>query len=332
MHKLILLLAVVLACAPGTLGCAHTYTHDEGLRPIHGRRLMAGGSCGYNHSAAGRDWPAYDAECSWSCSGETQSPINVPTSGNLVLKKDLLAGLKFGTASDISVLNIGHAVQVEWSKLSGSKASVVVQGDSVFNMYEAENPNKFPARRINVQPLQFHFHGTSEHLVKGRSSMLEFHLVTKLVPTKGVKMPKECPEGSDKLCLAVFGVMYDLDYTNQDTSGGDPTIQKIIDALPKCEEAGKECATKVKGWKLDLGAILPNTEYYTYTGSLTTPPCSQGVMWHVFPTVKATLSEAQAIDLQLALSTAVMGGEVMDNRLNNRVTLPLNGRSVYASS
>jgi carbonic anhydrase len=50
---------------------------------------------------------------------------------------------------------------------------------------------------------------TSEHLISGKSAMLEFHLVTKLVPTPGAKMPKECPEGSDKLCLAVFGVMYE---------------------------------------------------------------------------------------------------------------------------
>ena len=39
--------------------------------------------------------------------------------------------------------------------------------------------------------------------------MLEFHLVTRLVPTEGVAMPKECPEGSDTPCLAVFGVLYE---------------------------------------------------------------------------------------------------------------------------
>lgn len=35
---------------------------------------------------------------------------------------------------------------------------------------------------------------------------------------------------------------------------------------------------------LDLSELLPGTDapgYYAYTGSLTTPPCTQGVMWHV---------------------------------------------------
>ena len=39
--------------------------------------------------------------------------------------------------------------------------------------------------------------------------MLELHLVTKLVATPGATLPKECPEGSDALCLAVFGVLYE---------------------------------------------------------------------------------------------------------------------------
>lgn len=37
--------------------------------------------------------------------------------------------------------------------------------------------------RLSLPPLQFHFHSTSEHLLSGRSTMLEFHLVTKLVKT-----------------------------------------------------------------------------------------------------------------------------------------------------
>lgn len=44
----------------------------------------------------------------------------------------------------------------------------------------------------------------------GRSALLEFHLVTKLVATEGAgDLPVECPEGSDKMCLAVFGVLYE---------------------------------------------------------------------------------------------------------------------------
>lgn len=36
-------------------------------------------SCDWNHVEAGRDWPALDGRCEWSCAGDSQSPINVPS-------------------------------------------------------------------------------------------------------------------------------------------------------------------------------------------------------------------------------------------------------------
>ncbi|EFN59826.1 hypothetical protein CHLNCDRAFT_59547 [Chlorella variabilis] len=284
----------------------------------------------WNHAAAGREWPSHDAECGWTCAGHHQSPINVPRRVDARLSKHLRANLQFGTATDLRVLNIGHAVQVEFSPPADSRASVVVLGDSVANLYDAANPNRLPFTRINLEPLQFHMHATSEHLVHGKSAMLELHLVTKLVATPGATLPKECPEGSDALCLAVFGVLYDIKHGDNVTRG-DPTIQQIIDNLPTCPEAGKECVKDVPGWELDLSSFFPDTTYHAYTGSLTTPPCTEGVMWHVFPNVRAVLSEQQAIDLQLALSAATIEGQAVLNRLNNRVVQPRNDRNVFAA-
>lgn len=49
--------------------------------------------------------------------------------------------------------------------------------------------------------------GTSEHLLSGRSTQLELHIVTKVVARKGFSLPKECRNG--ETCLAVFGVLYE---------------------------------------------------------------------------------------------------------------------------
>ncbi|EFN59824.1 hypothetical protein CHLNCDRAFT_59546 [Chlorella variabilis] len=351
MKALALLLA--LATVPRALACGFTYTHSGGLAPhSHGRRLhqvpsnfvsgdtqnfeadvddFEDNSCDWNHVEAGRDWPALDGRCEWSCAGDSQSPINVPSEADAELDDTHTANLEFGTATDMRVLNLGHAIQVEFSAPTNGNASVVVAGDSIYTLYNSSDPNSDTVTRFSVEPLQFHFHATSEHMVDRRSTLLELHLVTKLVATPGATLPQECPEGSDELCLAVFGVLYDLEPGAYPTTG-DPTVQKIIDNLPTCKEAGPECVKTVPGWELDLSSFFPDTTYRAYTGSLTTPPCSEGVMWHVFPKVQAVLSEQQAIDLQLALSTASVHGDHVSNRLNNRVLTPRYDRNVFASS
>lgn len=50
-------------------------------------------------------------------------------------------------------------------------------------------------------------------------------------------------------------------------------MQKIINALPKCAEAGRDCKADVAGWNLPLANLFPTSQnYVAYTGSLTTLP------------------------------------------------------------
>jgi hypothetical protein len=51
----------------------------------------------------------------------------------------------------------------------------------------------------------------------------------------------------------------------------------------------------------------------------------------LFPKVKATLTERQAIEMQVLLALTKTDGKVVYNRLNNRVTLPLAGRRVFSA-
>ncbi len=102
--------------------------------------------------------------------------------------------------------------------------------------------------------LQFHFHRPSEERIEGRQFDMVAHLVHK--------------DGDGK--LAVVAVLLDR-------GSIQPIIQTIWNNLPL--EKGEEQATRAV---IDLNHLLPpDRRYFTYMGSLTTPPCSEGVLWMV---------------------------------------------------
>ena len=103
--------------------------------------------------------------------------------------------------------------------------------------------------------LQFHFHGPSEHTVGGKHHPLEMHLVHRSA------------DGH----LAVVGVFLKEGAEN-------PALAAVWEHMPE-RAGGKARAETVR---LDVDALLPkDRSYFRYSGSLTTPPCSEGVRWLV---------------------------------------------------
>lgn len=74
--------------------------------------------------------------------------------------------------------------------------------------------------------------------------------------------------------LAVFAVLLDAGKTN-------PLMKTLLDNLPK-EKAQENVVDAIKINALEL--LPQNKGYYTYPGSLTTPPCSENVTWFVLKT------------------------------------------------
>ena len=102
---------------------------------------------------------------------------------------------------------------------------------------------------------QFHFHSPSEHAIEGVRYPLEAHFV----------MSNAAGE------LAVLGVLYE-------EGKHDPAFDLIMGNLPG--EAGD--ARHLEDLELDVAALKPLPDvFYAYRGSLTTPPCSEGVRWFV---------------------------------------------------
>jgi carbonic anhydrase len=102
---------------------------------------------------------------------------------------------------------------------------------------------------------QFHFHRPSEEKINGKGYDMTLHLV------------HADQEGK----LAVVAVLLEKGADN-------PLIHELWNDIPK--EKDKEAL--LKDIQINVGTLLPaNRGYYTFSGSLTTPPCSEDVTWYV---------------------------------------------------
>ena len=136
---------------------------------------------------------------------------------------------------------------------------------------------------------QFHFHAPSEHTLDGKSYPMELHLV------------HQSSEGD----LAVLGLLIGEGEHN-------PALESIWADLP--DQAGEGSAHEQVTVHVD--DLLPeHLDTYRYPGSLTTPPCSEGVSWLV------ALDPIELSAAQIGTFTAIFQG-------NNRPIQPLNDRSI----
>ncbi len=136
---------------------------------------------------------------------------------------------------------------------------------------------------------QVHFHAPSENTITGKSFPLEAHFV----------------HADSKGNLAVIGVMFKEGKPN-------PGLEKLWSQMPK--EAGDPIPLKARTLASEM--IPKNLDYYRFSGSLTTPPCSEGVRWLVVKTpMTASKEQIEAFE------------EVMHHH-NNRPVQPMNGRLV----
>ncbi len=184
---------------------------------------------------------------------------------------------EYHPATGVNIHHNGHTIEVAYPEGSG------IQIDGT-----------------DYQLLQFHFHAPGEHTVDGKPFDMEMHLV------------HESEDGN----LAVVGLLIESGHHH-------PAFDPIWASLPSTPLETQ----RIENVTVDLPMMLsPNRQVldesvqafpstYRYNGSLTTPPCSEGVKWIVL-TTPVEMSESQ-----IAAFKAIIYG-------NNRPVQPLNGREL----
>jgi len=197
-----------------------------------------------------------------------------------------------GAGRNQSPVDLGAAVEAQAADVTFHYAAtplkVTNNGHSIQVDYAPGSYIELDGHRYDLK--QFHFHSPSEHEVDGHSFPMEGHLV----------------HADEDGNLAVIGVFFE-------SGGENDTIRSVWQHLPA--RAGE--SAEVDGEQVDVAGLLPEDRAaWRYNGSLTTPPCSEGVSWLVMkaPVRVSAQRIAQFHDL--------MGVD------NNRPVQPLNARVV----
>lgn len=158
------------------------------------------------------------------------------------------------------------------------------------------------AGSININGTKFflhqcHWHSPSEHTINGRRYDLEVHMV------------HESKSANGKKKIAVVGLLYKV-------GGPDPLLNKLSKFIKSMvnEESEKNIGV------IDPSEIkLGGKKYYRYLGSLTVPPCTEGVIWTINKKIRS-VSKSQIKLLREAVHDHA--------ERNSRPIQPLNRRGI----
>jgi carbonic anhydrase len=226
---------------------------------------------GYKGNIGPERWGQLDPRFALCAAGLAQSPVNITKKVTASPHSLTLAY----TPAPLDIINDGPTeVQI------GDMKTIIYDGHGI----EVNFPSLLSSLKETItfdgktyRLVQFHIHTPSENEWHGQLFPLEIHFVHQ-------------GENGQLAVIAVFA------------KGGkaNPELQKIIDNLPQ----DKAIEHEIAGQSINPIALMPaKKDYYSLMGSLTTPPCSEGVKWIVM-TDPITISPAQIIKLKRAVGGA----------------------------
>ena len=156
---------------------------------------------------------------------------------------------------DITTHNVNLNINTPATSYVAVPLSLTNNGHTIrVNMPATGNPNYLLVSKEKYELLQLHFHAGSEHTVNGVQAPLEVHFV------------HASPEGK----LAVIGVLVVVGAANAE-------FEKVLVNAPTLVGV-----TNTTTLSIDANKLKPLGKTFDgYAGSLTTPPCTEGVDWFV---------------------------------------------------
>ncbi len=210
----------------------------------------AGGSTPYDYKQNGADWG--DLEGYELCkTGKEQSPID------LNLDVDVSDTMKI----------VGYNYEDYVASASYSSTNRAWTNNYLGSTRAELETTLDDGTKKSWTPLQFHFHAPSEHSVEGYLYDLEVHIVHYV---QGTEAAMEL--GS------VVGVFFDREKGGNEEN---PFLKSFFDSHDNIGENGQG--------KIELVEFLQSVDmaqYWNYPGSLTTPPCTEGILWNVMRNVQ----------------------------------------------
>ena len=240
---------------------------------------------GYSGEAAPANWGKLSPDWRTCAEGKNQSPIDLADFVEAQLPPLHVNYTTFG----VNIVNNGHAVQVNYAKGSQVQANSHEHAPYV-GMVPYAPGSVLHHDDETFELKQFHFHSPSEHTLNGKPFPMEMHLV----------------HGDKNGNLAVVSVLMTEGPTD------NPVIAKLWAQMPTKMGDKNTLAAQI-----NAADLLPmSKDYFLYNGSLTTPPCSEGVRWFVMKEA-ITVSKAQFEAFRQAVGSP-----------NNRPVQPVNARVV----
>jgi len=238
---------------------------------------------------AGADWGTLETDnASWRLcqTGKHQSPIDLTTTDATISEKMEVRGVNY--------YDVNQA-QIDWSSEGDKSMAVMLTGRAgVYDTTAAQDALTASATNSELQltyddgsksffePIAFNFHSPSEHTVDGKAYDLEMQIAHVV---KGSYDANGTP-----LLGAMISVFFDVDESKDtknvfiDSLGATKEIAFINKNAPMASFRSTDKSN------IGIRTFLGNMDmgdFWSYEGSLTTPPCTEGIQWSVMKQVQS---------------------------------------------